>query len=306
MLLTGATGFVGSQVARVLLASGWEVHVLIRPGSSPERIADVLDDLSVIEGDVASMADPARLTRISPDLCLHLAWYAEPGRYLHARAENLACLRTGLDFVQALATAGCPRLVIAGSCAEFGPTSEDSVFDESAPPRPTTAYARAKTALFLAAQDAASLGGMEFAWARLFFLYGPWEQPARVVPAAVRACLRQEAFPATLGEQVRDYLHVSDAAAALWAVARSGLLGPVNICSGEATTLRSVLEEIEQATDAQGMIRYGEKQYLPGEWMWMRGSNQRLSSTGWEPGRTLAEGIAQTVDWWRSQAVTLR
>jgi nucleoside-diphosphate-sugar epimerase len=121
----------------------------------------------------------------------------------------------------------------------------------------------------------------------------------------VLACLRGEAFPATAGEQVRDYLHVADAASALWAAAASGLVGPVNVCSGEGVTLRSVLEAVEAASGSRGTIRYGELPYGAGEWMWMRGTNARLLDTGWRPRFSLEAGIAETVTWWRERVATI-
>jgi nucleoside-diphosphate-sugar epimerase len=306
VLLTGATGFIGSQVARVLVGAGCDVQALVRPGAARDRIAGLEGRLATIEGDLASIADADVLGRIAPEVCIHLAWYAEPGRYLHAVGENVASLRATLDLVEALAAAGCRRLVAAGTCAEYGVPAGRTPLDEQAPLRPATPYARAKAALALAAQDIAAEAGMEFAWARLFFLYGPWEHPARVVPSAVLACLRGEAFRATAGEQVRDYLHVADAAAALWQVAASGLVGPVNVCSGEGVTLRSVLEAVEAASGSRGTIRYGEIAYGAGEWMWMRGTNARLLETGWRPGFSVETGIADTVTWWRGRVAAGR
>lgn len=261
----------------------------------------MIDSISVVPGDLTALTDASLLARIGADVCLHLAWYAEPARYLHAVPENLASLRASLDLVEALSQSDCGRLVIAGSCAEYGHASADHAVDESAPLLPSTPYARAKAALWLATQDTAHAAGMDLAWARLFFLYGPWEHPDRVVPAAIRACLSHRPFPATSGAQVRDYLHVGDAAAALWAIAISELTGPVNVCSGAATTLHSVLRLVEGAAKAPGTIRFGEKPYTLGEWMWMCGDNSRLRSCGWQPAFTTAEGIADTVRWWREQ-----
>jgi nucleoside-diphosphate-sugar epimerase len=299
VLLTGATGFIGSHVARVLVTAGCDVQALVRPGAARDRIADLEGRLGIVAGDVASVADPAVLAPLAPEVCIHLAWYAEPGRYLHAVGENLASLRTSLDLTEALAAVGCRRLVAAGTCAEYGSPCGGTALDERTPINPSTPYARAKSAFHLAAQDIAGQAGMEFAWARLFFLHGPWEHPARIVPSAITACLRGETFPATAGEQVRDYLHVADAAAALWSIADSEVVGPLNVCSGEAVTLRSVLEAVEAAAGSQGTVRYGEMPYGSDEWMWMCGDNAKTLGLGWRPMFGLEAGIADTVEWWR-------
>ena len=100
VLLTGATGFIGSHVARVLVTAGCDVQALVRPGAARDRIADLEGRLGIVAGDVASVADPAVLAPLAPEVCIHLAWYAEPGRYLHAVGENLVSMTlpgTGVD-----------------------------------------------------------------------------------------------------------------------------------------------------------------------------------------------------------------
>jgi nucleoside-diphosphate-sugar epimerase len=304
VLLTGATGFIGSQVARSLLEAGCSVHALIRPGADTSRIDGLLEGLTLFEGVLETLTDPEVLGAIRPEICLHLAWYAEPGRYLRAVAENLACLRSSLSLVEALARSGCARMLVAGTCAEYHPHSGDEPFGERDPIGPATTYARAKAALYLVAQDVASAAGMELTWARLFFLYGPGEDPRRVVPSVVRAALAGRTLPATAGEQVRDYLHVADAGRALVALALSEVSGPVNVCSGTPVTLRSVLEVAERAARRPGTVLFGQVAYAPDEWMSLWGVNTRLLATGWRPRVDLATGLADTVAWWRGQQRT--
>lgn len=301
VLLTGATGFIGSQVARALLEAGCSVHTLIRPGADTSRIEGLLGELTLVEGVLETLTDPGVLGAIQPEICMHLAWYAEPGRYLRAVAENLACLRSSLLLVEALAASGCARMLVAGTCAEYHPRPGDEPFDELAPIGPTTPYARAKAALYLVAQDVAGAAGMELAWGRLFFLYGPGEDPRRVVPSVVRAALAARTLSATAGEQVRDYLHVADAGRGLAALALSGVCGPVNVCSGIPVTLRSVLEVAERAARHPGTVLFGEVPYAPDEWMSLWGVNTRLLETGWRPRLDLATGLADTVAWWDQQ-----
>lgn len=299
VLLTGATGFVGAQVARVLVDAGCDVHAAVRPGTSRERLAGITEHLTILECDLAALGNPQALAAIGPDICIHLAWYAEPGRYLQAVPENLRSLRETLGLIEAAAAAGCRRFVSAGTCAEYGVQEPGPPVRETSSINPSTPYARAKAALWLTGQDVAGSSGMEWVWARIFFLFGPWEHPGRVVPSAILACLRGDAFPATPGEQCRDYLHVRDVASAIWSVAASELQGAVNVSSGQTVALRSVLEEIEVATGQAGLVRFGERNYLPGEWMWMCGDNSLLRGTGWRPLFDLGTGIADTVEWWR-------
>lgn len=301
VLLTGATGFIGSQVARALLEAGCSVHALVRSGADTSRIDGLVEGLSLVEGALVTLTDPGVLEVIQPEICVHLAWYTEPGRYLRAVAENLDCLRWSLSLVEALARSGCARMLVAGTCAEYHPRPGAEPFDEFDSIGPATPYARAKAALHLVAQDVAAAAGLELTWARLFFLYGPGEDPRRVVPSVVRAALAGRTLPATAGEQVRDYLHVADAGRALAALALSEVSGPVNVCSGTPVTLRSVLEVAERAARRPGTVLFGEVPYVPDEWMSLWGVNTRLLGTGWRPHLDLATGLAETVAWWDQQ-----
>src|SRR2546430_13942431 len=109
VLVTGATGFIGSHVARVLVRQGHDVHAMLRHGADTWRIADLLDSLFVARGEVGAPEhlEPA-LGRIRPAVGFHLAWDAVPGQYLMG-VENLGMLRCGILVAQRLAGGWCTR-----------------------------------------------------------------------------------------------------------------------------------------------------------------------------------------------------
>ena len=111
IFLTGATGFIGSQVARTLVSAGHEVHALRRPHSDTRRIADILDRLTFVPGDVLD----GRFDMPAVDCCIHLAWYVEPGKYLESPLNQ-----NYVDASLALAKR-CRRIVAAGTCFENAP-----------------------------------------------------------------------------------------------------------------------------------------------------------------------------------------
>src|SRR5690348_90917 len=114
VLLTGAAGFVGSQVARALLSASHEVIVLIRANTDTWRIADILPQLTVIRGDLAShQAIKEVVSGSPPDVCLHLAWYAEHGKYRDS-PKNIDLIHQTLGLMQLLAGLGCSRFVGMG------------------------------------------------------------------------------------------------------------------------------------------------------------------------------------------------
>ncbi|MDQ1510862.1 MAG: hypothetical protein QOG50_2706 [Actinomycetota bacterium] len=292
--VTGATGFIGSRIVRRLLAAGSEVTVLVRAGSNTVRIADVLSDVRQIDGDVRATDSFAHLLRPF-DTCIHSAWYAEPGKYLRS-PENGQLVGATLELAQRLVSAGCGRFVGVGTCYEYD--TGTGLLTEDSPTQPTTPYAAAKLATATALRRVPDL---ETAWIRLFWQYGPYEDERRLVPAIVTALLREHRAASTSGHQVRDFLHVDDVAAAVVAVANSQATGVVNVGSGKPVTVRHVVEAIGAATGRADLLDIGGLQQADGEPEVVYADNQRLRSLGWTASYGLAEGIADTVQWWRSR-----
>jgi nucleoside-diphosphate-sugar epimerase len=303
VLVTGAAGFIGSHVVRVLLDADRDVGIIVRPGNPMPRLRDVADRLTVMP---CELADPttlrASLAEWRPDACIHLAWYAEPGKYLTA-PENVPALMASLTLLDELIRVGCGQIVMTGTCAEYD--TDVGYLREGGPTRPLTLYAASKLSLSLMAEQIAVAAGISVAWARLFYLYGPHEDERRLVPALIRALTRGEAFPATAGEQVRDYLHVADMASALWVLAEQRVNGTVNVCSGVPVTMRQVMETIGELVGRGDLIQFGAVPYREWDPPFICGDNRRLREQGcWIPRfPTLHSGLEQTIAWWQTHGL---
>ncbi len=164
-----------------------------------------------------------------------------------------------------------------------------------------TLYAAAKLSLCLLGQQMAAENGFGFAWGRLFYLYGPYEDSRRMVPALIGALRRGERFPATPGEQVRDYIHAEDVATALWALAAGSHEGIFNVSSGVPITIRQLMETIGEIGGRTDLIDFGTLPYRQWEPMFICGDNRKLRGTGWTPKYTLRGGLEHTAAWWERQ-----
>ena len=300
VLVTGAAGFVGSHVVRQLLASGDEVAAIVRQPGNPPRLADVAEQVMFVRGD---LDEPEgwrdRLAGWKPEACVHAAWYAEPGRYLDS-TESIRGLRFSLSLLDELALAGCQNVVMTGTCFEYD--TSIGYLDEESPVKPATLYAACKLALSVAAAQRAAQLGVHFAWARIFYLYGPHEDPRRLVPAETLALLKGRDFPATKGDQVRDYMHVADVAAGLRALALTGSAGVYNVCSAEPVTLAEVMLTLGRIMGRDDLIKFGARPPSSFEPAFICGRNERLrKATGWKQSRTLHDGLRETVEWWKSR-----
>jgi nucleoside-diphosphate-sugar epimerase len=300
VLVTGASGFVGRQTLAPLAALGFEVHAA---GRSPAPAAGVA-------WHEVDLLDPFAAERlcwdVAPSHLLHVAWFAEPGRYWTS-PENPRWVEASVRLLRAFVAAGGRRAVGVGTCAEYD-WSAPSPFDERTTPlRPASLYAACKHAVHVVQEAYAASSGVSQAWARLFHLYGPHEHPGRLVPGVAIALRRGGEAACTEGRHRRDFLHVADAGEALARLLDSGVAGAVNVASGEAVAVRAVVEEVARHSGGSGVVRFGARALPAGEPDEIAARVDRLrDEVGWRPRRTLAEGIADVVAWWREHEAEAR
>lgn len=256
VLLTGATGFVGRQIFAALLKANVGVRLVVRDsGESHLSLAGAAE--IVRTSDIfRESAEWWATTCKGVDTVIHSAWYAEPGLYLQS-PKNLDCLAGTLRLAAGCAQAGVRRFVGIGSCAEYDMST--GYLSSQTPLRPSTPYAGAKAAAFLALSTLLPQQGIEFAWFRLFYLYGEGEDARRLVPYLRSKLSAGEPAELTSGNQIRDYLDVSVAGAQITALALGPTTGAVNICSGKAQTVRELAEQIADEYGRRDLLRFGAR-----------------------------------------------
>jgi UDP-glucose 4-epimerase len=132
ILLTGATGFLGSYVIRSLLKHDCDIAILLRPRSNPWRITNILPRLNVIQGDLTDVSVIAGdIQAFAPDVTIHLAWHGVGNPY-HNDPQQVINLHGSLSLLDFVHAAGCHSWVELGSQAEYGtynhPVSESRNF----------------------------------------------------------------------------------------------------------------------------------------------------------------------------------
>ncbi len=303
-LVTGASGFLGSHLVRSLLEHKHEVTVLIRPLGAPERLRGCLDSVRVLYGSLEDLTGLDEGLRREPvDAAFHLAWSGVAGQFRNSTEVVRANVAGSLDVWEVLRKHGCTTVIGVGSQAEYGPKS--TVLTEEMTTDPETVYGAAKLALCILLRQLCRTADMRFAWLRLFSAYGPDDDENHMVPTLIRTLLRGEKPALTAGEQIWDYLYVSDAAEALCAILESDAEGIFNLGSGNPCVLHEFIRQLRDRIDPELPLGFGALPYRHDQVMRLQADISRLSSvTGWRPKVESEEGIRLTVDWYRNSHKT--
>lgn len=257
VLLTGAPGFVGRQLLEAMAEQNTSVRLVVREGTDVSVDHSVKIDRIIQTPDLfAEQSHWWADTCNGVDTVIHCAWYAEPGRYLQS-SKNIDCLIGTLNLAKGAAGAGVRRFVGVGTCFEYdlllGVLSTETVL------KPLTPYAAAKASAYLELSQYFLAEQIEFAWCRLFYLYGEGEDHRRLVPYIHSQLSAGKYAELTSGKQIRDFLDVKEAAAMIAEVAKSDTVGSVNICSGVPITVRQLAEQVADEYGRRDLLKFGAR-----------------------------------------------
>ncbi len=257
VLLTGATGFVGRQILKALSECDIKVRVVIREVTQSrlanlEAIESIVTTADLFAENSAWWANACQ----GIDTVIHAAWYAEPGQYLQS-GKNLDCLTGTLQLAKGASQSKVRRFIGIGTCFEYDLTQ--CMLSVQTPLRPLTPYAGAKAGAFMALSQGLPQQDVEFAWCRLFYLHGDGEDARRLVPYLRTQLTVGEPAELTSGNQIRDFLDVSEAGRMIVNIALGNVQGPVNICSGIPITVRQLAEQIADEYGHRDLLKFGAR-----------------------------------------------
>ena len=259
-LVTGASGYVGSQLARRLVSEGWDVHVLVRPGSDLAPLADVRAALTVHVFDGATAALVERVREAAPDAVFHLA----AAFLAQHRPEDVATLvQANLLFstqlLEAMAANDVRLLVNTGTAWQhFGNRDYD----------PVNLYAATKQAFEAILAYYVNAHGLAAATLLLFDTYGPHDPRPKLVKALWNAARDGTRLSMTSGEQLLDMVYIDDVLDAFLA-AEQALRGArsvqlrYGVSSGAPLDLKALVAAFEAATGLRVDVGWGERPGRP-------------------------------------------
>lgn len=282
VLVTGATGYIGRSVIAALAELGLPSVMVGRA-----RVAGS----DFIEADLLQQADFGNLIQQSKATHLiHLAWEARHGAYW-THPDNPRWAIATARLVDAFCASGGQGIVVAGSSAEYD-WGYGWCREETTPTSSSTPYGVAKDAARRLTQETTRMAGVPLAWGRIFLSYGSGEDARRLVPSVAAALGGTRPAFAVDTYAYRDFLHVSDVAAALVRLLTSGTNGVANISSGMPVRVAEIITTLAQVIGADPAPMLSLSTARPGDPRLLAGDPARLASLGWVPKLTLAEGLA--------------
>ncbi len=299
ILLTGASGFIGTHVRKALHEAGHEIISLVR--TSGGAMAPYPGE-TFLTGTLAEAgALEQSLSGITMDACVHLAWEGIPD---YSSEPSIKNMEYGFRVLRLCKQMEIKKLVISGSCWEYEKPS--GMISENAPLSYENPFKTAKNTLHTIAEMFCRENGIAVHWLRLFYVYGEGQRPGSLIPYVVRE-LRCGVCPVLGGAfNQNDFVHVSDVAQAvcksLDSMEGEPSCGTFNIGSGQAVRVLDVVAAAARILQANIDLTPYEPSGVgaPPFWADIRAAKERL---GWEPRVSLEEGLERYIRFSKRESI---
>jgi len=300
IVVIGASGFVGANLFERLARARPDVYATHR-GAAPWRLADARPD-RLLRFDMTRDADHAALLALAPKVVFDCSSYGAYSFETDVARIYEMNVTARAQLMESLSGAGLHAYVSAGSSSEYGLNSDAPA--EDSPLVPNSHYAVSKAAIANLVTYFGRVRDLPCVHLRLYSVYGPFEDPSRLIPVLARRIAEGRLPDFAARETVRDFVHVDDVTEAfVRAAARMApdLHGEIfNIGTGRETSLGALADLVRARFGIAEEPRFGA--YAPRRWdvaHWRADPSKAEARLGWTARVPLEEGLVSTVDWWR-------
>jgi nucleoside-diphosphate-sugar epimerase len=291
ILITGATGFLGSWLVRELSINN-EVVALIRQNSNIWRIKDI-PKIGILESDSANFQSTLKI--VNPDVLIIGDWWGVGNSFRNddRQFENLSrfqeIVSTALDY-------GVSRIVGLGSQAELGSVS--GLIPDEQESNPTTKYGESKALAHNYLSEQSQGSRTKYIWGRIFSTYGAMDNSSWMIPSLYQKLSTGQTFRMTSGTQTWSYLHAFDFASAIaHLIDDASVVGAVNIGNPNTLTIKEFASISASVLNRSELLDFGAIPFRVDEVLELRPNTQKLRDIGWEPKISFEFGVKHAFNW---------
>ena len=287
ILVTGATGFIGSAFCRLALQHGHEIAGMMLPTESPPKHVPASPKMVWLKGTLADLPWK-EIQKFKPEACVHFAWIATPGVYLDS-PENEDYVRWSLELVHQLRDIGTNHVVGVGTCIEYK-ISAEPLSEDRTPIDPTYLYSRCKNALRETLEVESRRDSYSFCWGRIFYPYGVGEHPDRLCSSLIRKLSRGEKLVLKTPDSTKDYIYIEDLAAAILTTIEKKFIGTINWGTGIGVSVRDIADKIAAMIGRPDLVENANPPQVD-PLGYVVADATKLHRLGWKPGHSLDDGL---------------
>lgn len=298
ILLTGVTGFLGSNLLEALLAANYTIIGLKRSTSDVWRIKEFLNDGKLKLIDVDKFPIDNIFAEEHIDILIHSAWGGLKADDRNSISIQLENFDFAIKLFHLSIKAGVNKIISFGSQAEYG--HYEGRVDENYPCNPTDAYGMTKMFTSRLLKTLAEQSNTKWFWVRLFSLFGPKEDGKWFLPFAINKMLKNDDIYLTKCEQRYDYLFVKDFCKGIILLLDSDNSGVYNLSSNNSIQLKEILLLIKENLKSKSKLNFGALEYRENQVLHMEGDSTKFYGSNNFNISSWSESLSETIDFYKN------
>ena len=297
VFITGGNGFIGSNLARMLIKEKFNVNLLVRKNSNLWRLKEINSDIKIHQGEIEDTNSLRKIiNKIKPSYIIHLASYGNSSDEKDFKKIIDINISGLINLLQASENISYKKLIICGSSSEYG--FKNKPMTETDYLIPNSYYSAAKGSATLLAQSYALENKKPIAILRLFSAYGPFEENNRLIPTIISRALKNEKVFITKENIKRDFIFIDDVVSAFYK-AMTIKLSPgeiINIGTGKQYSNHEIVKIIEKILKLKFKLGIFPKRAWDTN-NWVADNSKARKVLKWSPEYSIEQGLKKTIEW---------
>ena len=301
ILITGAAGFVGSNLTRYFVSRGIKVNIMIKRSSNTWRLNDIIKKTNVHYADISDINNVKKIIKkIKPKTIYHLATHGGYSDQTDLVKIKKSILDATYNLINECKKYKFNIFINTGSSSEYG--FKNKAMKESDILVPNSYYSVFKSSSSLYCQYESLKSNIQIVTIRPFHVYGPYERSNRLIPSLIRNMLNDKKVKLVSPKVSRDMIYISDVVNFYIMIANKKNLKEeiFNLGSGKKTTIKEIYNLLKKITNYKVKNYWGSmKNRYWDQSIWYSNNSYVKTKLNWKPEVSLKKGLVNTVNWYK-------